>query len=926
MNRSNTLQNDTTTLNKRLARKFFSSRRYNPIFLAVTGIGFITIHLLTQFSILGAPAPQLLYIGGITLVFSIAEIPMLALAQQNHGTIVVLLGSALAGIFAILLTLFWRGIVPFTILITLATPYAVLRRGMTRNYSLALLLIVAVILSGIFAVDRYSPLDRLQNNTPAAIASIIFLVSTGLLLFTITNISHNRKFQSIQGLLLTSFIIIVTVPIVMTVALSAIGAYTNSQTQTFNSLHAITALKENEIENFLDDVHEKAKGILDDARFRANTLEALATAEKSSAVGENLKASARTRLADFLGAEGEGYKEIMVLDHRGEVLISTTTEREGTSFESQAFFRQGISKFHAGFAEEPLFGTDNLIATTPIIAQDGQSVSGVLVLRSTTSTLKNIMESTRGFIEAETYLVDMSFKPVTSTRIETEHVRTRAVNEVISGNTLEGKAIYTNYAGQQVLGYYEWFRPMGLAVIAEVPTDYVVDSSLRAMAGSSFLALFIAAIAIAAVVVSARTIANPIKTLAGTAEKFAEGNLSVRAEVDRQDEIGALARGYNQMATQIQEMIIKLEQRVADRTRDLEEQSLRLRLAAEIARDATSARDLSELLARAGELIRKRFTFYHIGIFLLDNKREFAVMVSSPTEAGRKMIEEHYRVRVGDADVVARVSATGSPRIAPDTHANIPILDNPYLPDTHSEMALPLRVENTVIGVLDVQSDQPEAFDEDDMATMQVLADQLATAIERTRLLQEVERSLKELESAYGRFTRENWQKLTDGMTTGNPGYRFDSVRLLPLTEVPEGAEESIRKGRVIHSIGKTSGAIKEDRVHIPIKLRGQTIGVVSLKLKEGFDQDTIPIVELAAERLAAALESARLYEEARVRADREHSISRVTTAISASIGYEQILQTTVREIGNLLEDAEVAIRVVDESTMGKPASEPGER
>jgi GAF domain-containing protein len=88
---------------------------------------------------------------------------------------------------------------------------------------------------------------------------------------------------------------------------------------------------------------------------------------------------------------------------------------------------------------------------------------------------------------------------------------------------------------------------------------------------------------------------------------------------------------------------------------------------------------------------------------------------------------------------------------------------------------------------------------------------------------------------------------------------------------------------------------------------------VIHLRLKEGYDNSTISIIEAAAERLASALESARLYEEARLRADREQSISRVTTAISTSTGYEQILQTTVREIGSILGDTEVAIQILEE-------------
>ena len=927
MNQPSTLQSDPIALEERLASKFYSSRRYNPIFLAVTGVGFIAIFLLTQFGMLGDPAPQLLYIGSITLLFAIAEIPILAFAQRKKGMVATLLGSAIAGFFAILLSLFWQGIVLVAISIACVTPLIALRSGVTRRYAVTLLVVLAISLGGIFAVNANSPVERLQNSTSAAIASIIFLAATGLLLVAITGISQNRRFRSIQGLLLTSFILIVTVPIVMTAVLSALGTYSNSQTQTFNTLNAITTLKENQIQNLLSDFQNDTRTLLEDARFDTNTQEALnATDVVSPLVQESFKRLARLRMVDVLGAEEEAYNEIMVLNPRGQVVISTIPEREGTSFDRQRFFQKGVSGFYAAFAEEPSFGNDNMIVTTPIFGEDGQTVSGVLALRSNAAAIKRLMESTPGFVEAETYLVDLNFKPVTSLRTPTAYISSEAASEALLKNTKGGKSIYTNYAGQQVFGYYEWFEPMQLAIIAEVPLSFVVSNSVRALAGSFILALFVVAIAVAAVAVSARTIADPIKTLAQTTASFAAGKLSTRAMVDREDEIGALAKAYNQMATQLQDIIGKLEQRVADRTKDLESQTLRLRVAAEIARDAASARDLNELLTRAADLILRRFDFYHIGIFLLDNHKEYAVLVASPTEAGRQMMENNHRLRVGEVGIVGRASATGEPRIALDTGADNAFFDNPYLPNTRSEMALPLKVENNIIGVLDVQSDQPEAFNEDDVAIMQVMADQLATAIERTRLLQEVERNLMELESAYGRFTRDNWKKLTDGTATGSLGYRFDTVRLERITELPALAGDVLSTGKVVNANGRHAGTDKERSVAIPIKLRGQTIGVVSLKLKNGYDANTVSIIESAAERLATAMESARLYEEARLRADREQSISRVTTAISASTGYEQILQTTVREIGNILGDTEVAIQILDEPAAGKRTSGQGEQ
>lgn len=925
MNQSTTPTNDNRALEQRLASKFYSSRRYNPIFFAATGLGLIAIFLLTQFGILGDPVPQLLYIGIITLLFAIAEIPLLALAQRSHGLAATFLGSVIAGIFAILLTLFWQGIVPVTILIAWATPLIALRSGMPRRYSLLLSLVLVVIVGAIVSVNANPSLERLQNDNSAAIASIVFLAATGCLLLTITSISQNRRFRSIQRLLLTSFIIIVAIPIVMTAILAVIGAYANSQTQTFNTLQAIATLKQNQIENLLLDLQNDAETLLTDSRFMTNTSEALTATNIDPLVHENFKRQARLRMVDVLGAEEEAYNEIMVLNPKGDVVISTVSTSEGSNFENDTFFQEGISESYIGFVDVPAFGTDNLIVATRILGADRQTISGLLVLRSNGATIKKIMEVTPGFAEAETYLVDLHFRPVTKTQVTTMTVNTEAVSNALLKKTIAGKAIYSNYGGQQVLGYFEWFQPLQVAIIAEAPVSFVVNNSLRALAGSALLALFVVAIAIVAVAISARTIATPIKTLAQTTESFAAGKLSVRAMVDREDEIGALAKAYNQMAFQLQDVIGKLEQRVVDRTKDLESQTLRLRVASEIARDAASARDLNELLTRASDLILSRFDFYHIGIFLLDASKEYAVLVASPTSAGRQMIENNHKLRVGEVGIVGRVSAIGEPWIARDTGADDTFLNNPYLPNTRSEIALPLKVENNIIGVLDVQSEQPQAFNEDDVAVMQVMADHLATAIERTRLLQEVERNLKELENAYGKFTRDNWKKITGGTPTGSLGYRFDNVHLERITELPQLAGAALSSERTVNSNGKYLQTDQERSLAIPIKLRGQTIGVVNLKLKEGYDRTTVSIVESAAERLASALESARLYEEARLRADREQSISRVTTAISTSTGFEQILQTTVREIGNILGDTEVAIQILDEPPSVKRATGPGE-
>lgn len=905
-------ENDLSTQNERLARAFFVNGRFIPYFLSVTGIGLIAIFILARFGIFGQPSPPLIYIGVSTLILALIQIPLLELARRNKGIAVTLWSSLANGIFAIGLAFFWQGIYPISIIIVLLAPLIAIRTGLSRRNLIILLGITLLSIAGVLYIENQAAFNRLEIGTPVSLASIAFLVATGLLLAIISMISENRNFKRLQNLLLVSFTVLVTVPTIMAAVLSAIGTYTNSQTQTFNTLKAITSLKVSQLDVLVEGFQNDAVKLQNDPEFNRYALDVLSTKEANLNSLETSKILGRDHMQNNLGST-EPYSEIMVLSTQGEVIISTIAGNEGRNFENQLFFRQGTLRFYTGFSDFAAFENDNFIVAAPIFDVDGRVIRGVLALRSNAASIRELMENTPGFEDAETYLVDRNYKPITETRTPTDTINTRASLETILSNVKDGQAIYDNYEKERVLGFYTWFEPMQMAVISEIPLDTVIGNSARSLLGSAVLAIFVISLAIAAVAISSNSIVHPIKVLAQTSENFAAGKLSARAPIERKDEIGALAYSYNQMASQLQEIIGGLEQRVNDRTRDLENQTLRLRMAAEIARDAAAARSLGSLLERSTRLIASRFDFYHTGIFLLDQDHEYAVLAASSSEAGGQMAVNNQWPRVGDFGIIGRAAASGETRILLDTDPDAAFFGHAALPATRSELVLPLKAENSVIGVLDIHSDQPQAFDEDDIAIMQNLADQLATAIERTRLLQELENSIKELESAYGRYTREGWKSLSDTPQTGSKGYRFDNIALEPLSELQDIEKDALETGITIKA--STQHAAGQTSVAIPIKLRGQTIGVISVKLREEPRENTVSTIELASERLASALESARLYEEARLRADREQSITQVATAISASTSYEDILQTTVREIGNTLRDAEVSIQILDQSS-----------
>ncbi len=442
-----------------------------------------------------------------------------------------------------------------------------------------------------------------------------------------------------------------------------------------------------------------------------------------------------------------------------------------------------------------------------------------------------------------------------------------------------------------------------LAII--VPVKEMLSESVAAeeqfaqntRATQFFSLALVAAILIATVLASwgiGNALTSPLEQLTRTAQDIANGNLNTEARVTTQDETGTLANTLNTMTSRLRELVGSLEQRVSDRTREIERQAFRLRAAAEVARDAASAPNLDELLDRSSRLIHDRFGFYHTGIFLLDEKKEYAVLRASPTEAGRKMLANNHRLRIGEQGMVGTVAASGVPRIALDTGADSVYFDNPLLPDTRSEMALPLKTNEGIIGVLDVQSEQPNAFTQDDIAIIQVMADQLATAIERSRLLQQVESQLHEIEQTYGRFTQEAWRTFAQG-DSKVAGYHYDSFQLRSIQEpvnIPEDAQTGASRSTLI-----------------PIQLRGETIGGISVRFQgEQPPEATLAIIQQTAERLATALETSRLLEETQKNAARDQLVSHVSSRIRETLDMESVLRTAALELQKAfgLKEAEV--------------------
>ncbi len=408
-----------------------------------------------------------------------------------------------------------------------------------------------------------------------------------------------------------------------------------------------------------------------------------------------------------------------------------------------------------------------------------------------------------------------------------------------------------------------------------------------------------------------RGIVRPVKHLITDVEKITEGDLSPIQALEQKDEIGDLSRAFSMMTNWLRESHENLERRVEERTRDLEKRTNQIQVAAEVARDITTNRDLESLLNHTVTIIPERFGFYHAGIFMVDVRGEFAVLRAATQETGQEMLRLGHKLRIGETGLVGHVCFSGEPRIALDVGEDAVHFKNPHLPLTRSEIALPLKSGEKMIGALDVQSIEAAAFDQESIMILQVMADQLATAIENTNLLQELQGNIRELERLSGSLVRSAWQKTRQSKDI--IGYQYDGLIVEPIYHQAEMIDQEATP---------TAAPIS-----LPLQIRDQSIGSLDIwPSHESLSIDELDLVKKISNRISQILENARLFEESQNRAEREKLTTEITAQLRASTDPQAMLETAVTELRKALnaKHAQIAIETLPVEKNGNGAHQPG--
>ncbi len=366
---------------------------------------------------------------------------------------------------------------------------------------------------------------------------------------------------------------------------------------------------------------------------------------------------------------------------------------------------------------------------------------------------------------------------------------------------------------------------------------------------------------------------------------------------------------------ELNELRSQLEERVSQRTAELdfanrnnERRARQFEAIAQVVRIVSSIQDLELLIPRIAQVISEQFGFYHTGIFLLDDEREYAVLRAANSDGGKKMLERGHKLQVGQTGIVGFVTATGQPRIALDVGADAVFFDNPDLPTTRSEIALPLRYAGQIIGALDVQSAEPNAFGQNDVETLTTLADQISIAINNTSILNEARKAFIESQSRYGDTVLESWKVMQP--ETLQMGYQMVNSSIQPLEKPLEGShiQEAIEQERsVLSNTGNETSTLA-----IPIRLRGRIIGIMNLQSKNNYTltQDDADIAEAVSERLSLAIETATLLRTTQHRADIERVTADISSKISSSTHFDAILQITAQELSKALGGSDVLVQI----------------
>jgi GAF domain-containing protein len=467
-------------------------------------------------------------------------------------------------------------------------------------------------------------------------------------------------------------------------------------------------------------------------------------------------------------------------------------------------------------------------------------------------------------------------------------------------------ASYTGLIGTTVLGTYVPLGTPEWAVMIEIPSAEAYRPIVQSTVASVAAILVMALLAGLAGVIIARRLAVPLVDLTGTATRIADGEVGLQASVSGAQEIATLATAFNTMTAQLRDLIGSLEQRVADRTKALTS-------VAEVSTAASTILETDKLLQQVVDLSKERFGFYHAHIYLLDETGTSLVLSSGAGIIGQQMVAKGHAIPLDrERSLVARAAREKKGVTVNDVTEAPDFLPNPLLPDTRSELAVPMIIGERVIGVFDVQSDVVGRFTEADIAVQTTLASQVASAVQNARQYEVTQKTATQLSEALEIAKLANWE-----YDVNRDRFIFNDhfYSIFHTTAEREGGYElssAEYSERLVHPedlpmVGsEIEKALKSTDRHYSSKLEhkilyrdGTGIGYMAVEVHIERDDQGRILRYYGANQDVTERKSLEVLNAQRAR--QQEAINLISQRIQATSTIEEALQITARELGHAL-------------------------
>lgn len=703
----------------------------------------------------------------------------------------------------------------------------------------------------------------------------------------------SQRSTSLAAVLATTFVVLVVLALVLA-----------SSFQIVLNFQAQEALEKSEQKNIA----------LASAQQVSNFLEQIFTALEAAARVNNPFAETaedqKLLLQKLLGLE-PALREVTLLDDKGKMItqlsqLTTLTTADSANQATSVLFIQASQgqRYISSVHFDPTTNEPLVTIAIPIKNLFGD-FEGVLAAKVNLKFMWDLVGSLQVGIDGLAYVVDeqgnllalrdtlrvlrgenLSNLPEVAAFINRENTNPGLdeINPFVSTG-INGNAVLATY---YPLGTPNW------AVVVEVPVEEAYQTPVTSLLLSLGIVLVVAVLAGFAGVYLARRVVAPLRLLTETATRIAGGEIELSAPVEGPTETSLLARAFNSMTTQLKELIGSLEQRVNDRTR-------RLETAATLGKRMSSILNLEELLVEVVNQIKDNFGYYHAHIYLLDAQQEKLVVAEGTGQAGAEMkAKEHSIPLNAPTSLVARAVRTGqivkvdNVREAPDW------LPNPLLPETRSEMAMPIILEGQIVGVLDVQDDEIAGLDDTDANLLLILASQVAVAIRNAQLFTEVEQALSTARITQERYLEQGWTKVKSLKRGAEYLHQRSDATRLEAGVIAALEQESQRQNqiKVVHSNGAVGQP--DAAVIAPINLQNQRIGTIQLhktaQVRE-WNERELALVEAVINQVAQTAETLRLFDETREQASREQTIREITDKLRSAPTLKRLVEIATEEL-----------------------------